>query len=355
MRILIDIGHPGHVHLFRPFAKAMLEKGHAVLFTCREKEFEIELLKSAGFDFISFGKKFKSTIGKVLGLIKFDFLEIKAALKFKPDIFLSHGSPYAAHAAFFLRKINIALEDTGNKEQVRIYMPFTKAVLTGESFQGNYGNKQIKYKGFHELAYLHPNRFQPNAEILKELGLKEGDVFFILRFISWDASHDVGEKGLTSEEKLDIVKFLNKLGRVIISSEKKLPAELETYAYNLHPSKIHDLMSFATLFIGEGATMASECAIIGTPSVYINSMEAGTIDEQEKYGLVYHFRNGFGVLEKIKELVNDINLKKNAKLNSNKLIKDNIDVAAFLVWFIENYPQSEKIMKNNPDHQNKFK
>ena len=44
MRILIDIGHPAHVHLFKNFAWQMQEKGHKVLFTCREKEFEIDLL-----------------------------------------------------------------------------------------------------------------------------------------------------------------------------------------------------------------------------------------------------------------------------------------------------------------------
>jgi predicted glycosyltransferase len=116
MRILIDIGHPGHVHLFRPFAQQMIKNGHAILFTCREKEFEIELLKAAGFSYKSFGKKHKTIIGKIWGLIKFDVLEVITALKFKPDVLLSHGSPYAAHAAFLLRKKNIALEDIGNSE-----------------------------------------------------------------------------------------------------------------------------------------------------------------------------------------------------------------------------------------------
>lgn len=32
-----------------------------------------------------------------------------------------------------------------------------------------------------------------------------------------------------------------------------------------------------------------------------------------------------------------------------------IDVTAFMVWFVENYPQSAKIMKENPNFQNRFK
>jgi predicted glycosyltransferase len=234
--------------------------------------------------------------------LKFDLLEIYNGLKFKSDIFLSHGSPYAAHASFFLRKPNIALEDTGNREQVKLYLPFTKTVLTSNSFHLNYGAKQIKYNGFHELAYLHPNYFKQNPDILYELGIGKDEVFFFVRFISWDASHDKGQNGLKWEEKLDIINFLNSKGKVIISSEKELPNELKKFSYKLHPSKAHDVMSYATLFIGEGATMASESAILGTPAIYINSMEAGTINEQEKYGLVNHFRNGDGVLEKVKEL-----------------------------------------------------
>ena len=64
MRILIDIGHPAHVHLFKNFAREMINKGNEVFFTCRDKEFEIELLKDSDFNYISFGKKYKNKIGR---------------------------------------------------------------------------------------------------------------------------------------------------------------------------------------------------------------------------------------------------------------------------------------------------
>ena len=94
MNILIDIGHLAHVHLFRNFAHIMIGKGHKVLFTCRDKEFEIALLRINDFEYHSFGRKYKSTIGKAFGLLKFDLKEFIVGLKFKPDIMLSHGSPY---------------------------------------------------------------------------------------------------------------------------------------------------------------------------------------------------------------------------------------------------------------------
>jgi len=159
MKVLIDIGHPGHVHLFRPFANEMISKGHDILFTCRQKEFEMELLKAANFNFISFGKHFKSKTGKIWGLVKFNLKMLKTCLKFKPDILFSHGSIYAAQVGFLIGKPHVSMEDSGNWEQMRLYIPFTKQVLTPYELKEELGPKQIRYLGYHELAYLHPRIF----------------------------------------------------------------------------------------------------------------------------------------------------------------------------------------------------
>ena len=120
MNILIDIGHPAHVHMFHPFAVEMQKRGHKVLFTCRDKEFEVKLLTKYGLDFVNFGKKSKSTLGKIFDLIKFDYKEWRVARQFKPDVFLSHGSITASHVAWLMKKPSIAFEDTFNMEQIRL-------------------------------------------------------------------------------------------------------------------------------------------------------------------------------------------------------------------------------------------
>jgi len=45
------------------------------------------------------------------------------------------------------------------------------------------------------------------------------------------------------------------------------------------------------------------------------------------------------------ELLQQPNLKKEWKEKSEKMLAEKIDVTAFLVWFVENYPESVKIMK----------
>src|SRR5690606_31081569 len=132
MNILIDIGHPAHVHLFKNFAFEMQKRGNEILFTCREKEFEIELLEHYGFNYNSFGKKYYSSPGKLWGMFEFSLKEFITGLKFKPDLLISHGSMYTAFASRLLNKPHISLEDTFNFEQIRLYKPFTNVILTGD-------------------------------------------------------------------------------------------------------------------------------------------------------------------------------------------------------------------------------
>lgn len=345
MKVLIDIGHPGHVHLFRNFAHIFSEKGHKVLFTVREKEHEVELLRFEKLPFVRTGRHYSSDLGKIAGLIVFNLKILFISFRFKPDLFLSHGSIYTLLSAFILRKPNIALEDSGNYEQVRLYLPFTKAVLTSTSFPFRYGNKQVFYNGYHELAYLHPDYFTPDQGVVKELGLSEGEKYFIIRFVAWKASHDRKNSGLLTEQKSEIIRYLSSRGRVFISSESPLPSEFETYRFPLKPERLHHALAFASLFVGEGATMASESAVLGTAAVYVNTIRRGYLEEQEKeYGLVSCFSGFIGVMDKIEMLLEDPFLKSETKERSVRLTNNKCDVTLFLTRFIENWPSSfEKI------------
>ena len=46
-----------------------------------------------------------------------------------------------------------------------------------------------------ENTYLHPKYFKPNKNILKKLNLTNKEKYVVLRLVSWDASHDIGQKG----------------------------------------------------------------------------------------------------------------------------------------------------------------
>jgi uncharacterized protein len=360
VNILIDIGHPAHVHLFRPFAHCMINKGHQVLFTVREKECEIRLLDKEGFSYINLGRHYQSGIGKVFGLIRFTIQLIFASIKFKPDIYLSHGSMYTAFASVLLRKPNIALEDTGNPEQVKLYLPFTPAVITSTCFRLDYGDKQVRYNGYHELAYLHPKHFKADISVLEELGVKPDDKYFILRFVSWDASHDTGHKGVTDANKSGLINELSKYGKVFISSQKPLSTDLEPYCIPVQPHRMHDAIAFAWFLYGESATMASEAAMLGVPAIYLDDTgRFYTTELEEKFGLVFNFSEseddqGKSILKAI-ELAKADNIRQEWANRQKKMLSEKIDVTTFLCWFIEEWPESFRRVKENPDYPDNFK
>jgi len=126
-----------------------------------------------------------------------------------------------------------------------------------------------------ELFYLNPKYFTPDISIINSYGIFKDEKYFIVRFVSWNASHDIGQKGLSFESKMKLIQTLEKYGRVLISSEGSLPDALKLNQIKIKPEHLHHFLAFATLYIGEGSTTASECAVLGTPNIYINSLIVG--------------------------------------------------------------------------------
>ena len=94
-------------------------------------------------------------------------------------------------------------------------------IFTPNCFQKDFGKKHIRFNGFMELCYLHPNYFTPDPSVLDMLGVKKDDKYVILRFVSWGASHDIRQSGLTLEMKRKLATELSKHAKVFISSEDK--------------------------------------------------------------------------------------------------------------------------------------
>jgi predicted glycosyltransferase len=342
MRILFDIGHPGHVHLFKHLAHLLEQDGAAVLFTARDKEFEIELLRAEGFQYKNFGKHYKSLWGKLWGLVQFDVQMVLTGLRFKPDLFVSHGSIYAAHAAFLLGKKHLALEDSGNMEQIVLYRPFTDVILTPDVLPEDLGPKQIRYKGYHEIAYLHPQYFQPDPAVYQWLGLKEGAPYAIVRLVSWNATHDAGHKGLSNEDKTKLIRQLSERMQVFITSERELSAELKPFQIKIAPEKLHHALAFADIVVSEGATIASEAGVLGTPAIYINSIARSYCLDQERYGTVFNAGDSDKVFSLITHILNQDRAV--FRERSRQLLADKINVTQLLYDYIRNnYREKPKV------------
>jgi len=363
MNILIDIGHPAHVHYFRNLAHILEQNGYKIIWTIKDLPSAINLLDKYGFNYIKLPKKANNLIGKIFKQIKYDYIILKICKKYKIDIAIG-TSVSIAHISMISKVKSIVFDDDDDEVQplvTKFVNPFTDYLLSPDALKGHRKRKDtIFYPGYHELAYLHPNRFSPDISVLDEIGLKENEPYFIMRFNAFTAHHDIGIKGISLEQKNQLINILEPYGKIFITTEKDIEPEFKKYQLTISPEKMHSLLYYATMFIGDSQTMTSEAAMLGTPSLKLNSF-AGKLsvpnELEQKYQLCYSFLpDEFdNMIEKIKELLNTPNLKQEFQQRRQKMLSDKIDVTAFMVWFVENYPESAKIMKENPEYQWRFR
>ena len=361
MKILIDIGHPGQVHYFRNFISIMTKKGHEFLIMARNKEVTFSLLKFYKIEYYSRGKGGKGLLGKLLYIFKADILILIRALKFKPDMFLSFASTYAAHVSYFIKKPHYTFDDTEHsKLELLMYSPFTNLIFTPKTFKKSFKEKHFRFDSFMELCYLHPNYFKPNTDVLNKLNINTDQSYVLLRFVSWKASHDVGSSGLTIQNKTELIQYLEKSHKlkVFISSEDELPDHLQKYKLEIPAENLHDILAFAMLYIGEGGTTATEASLLGIPSILINPMAklVGSHNElMNDFKIQFFYDNIKESYKKIDEILSNKESKNNFNKRKNTLLLKKINLTSFMVWLFDNYPNSIDTIKKNPDYQYNFK
>lgn len=296
MNYLFELSHPKHYYQFRIIIKELLTNtSNNILVIARDKDVLLKVLEEDGIPFIIYGKHGKSIISKLLVLPNLFYTYLKILRKNKIDIVISKASPYAA---ILSKIINIKTVITPDSEVVsitkKLVAPLATSVITPENYSLDYGKKHKRFQGFFEDCYLHPLVFSPNKELVKKLGFSPNKPYFILRFISWNANHDINNFGFSDDEKIQIVNKLKANGDVYISSEGTLPIEIEKYRIKIPPSKIHHVIHFASIYIGDSQTMATESSLLGTPSIRYNSF-VGENDMtnfillEEKYKLLKNY------------------------------------------------------------------
>lgn len=356
-RIFIDIGHPAHVHYFKNFIKIMESRGNMVFVSARDRYPVKELLEYNQIRFFNRGKGRNSKWGKIFYLIITDLRLLYKAISFKPTILISFNGPYTTHIAKLLNKPSLVIDDTDSATLSRkFYLPFVSHVLNPDVFKPSLGRKQLKFKGYMELSYLHPRYFEPKRTGQEILGIPPNQKYVILRFVNWNAHHDYGHQGISEELKYRAVEEFSKFSKVFITSEKKLPDELEKYRIQINPNDMHEVLNKASLLFGESATMASECAVLGVPSIFIdNDGRSYTDEEQSRYRIVFNFKeNDIEIKQAIAKGTEILRNNFNYKTIQDQILTDKISFTDFFVWFVENYPESAKKMQNDKAIQDQF-
>jgi uncharacterized protein len=363
MKILLYFGHPAQFMMFRQTIRILKQKGWEVKILIKTKDVLENLVKDSGFEYQNILQEGRDNnpLSILLALFKRDFKLGRIVLKFRPILMIG-TDPSIAHVSWLLRIPGITIvedDDKVIKNLVRMTYPFTRHILCpGICNVGKYGHKKIGYNGFMKLGYLHPNIFQKNDNILKKYDLP--DKFVLIRLSALSAYHDGGIGGI-SRELLDstIEKCIDFKYEVKLSAEFEPGKAYDKYRLKIEARDMHHVLSFSSVLISDSQSMSVEAAILGIPSVRYSGFvgQISVLEELEhKYNLTFGIPIGQTVefFKKIDDLLQLDKLKEVFQYRRIKMLSEKINLTDFLVWFIENYPQSVKIMKENPDYQYKF-
>jgi predicted glycosyltransferase len=329
----------------------MNDKKHNILILVRDQGITCKILNELNIKYTIYGKASSKQYGKILQL-PFHFIKaFRMVWKFHPDIFCGPGI-IEAYISGILRKPLIAFWDSEVVSHLELAQEkqFIKVLFTPDCFNKDLGKKHVRLNSFKEFAYLHPSYFSPDLSILNELSVEPGERYAVLRFNAFDAVHDIGRKGFSLEDKHRLVYELGKYVKVFISPESSLPEDLKKYELPIPASRIHHALYYSQLLVGDTQTLSTEAAILGVPVIRCNNFVGPSdmgnfIELEQKYDLMYSFNESEKAIKKAIEIVKQIDIKQKWQLKRDKICKDKIDLTAFLVNFIENYPESFKKLK----------
>jgi len=339
VRVLFDVTHPALVHLFEAPARTLADRGHEVAVAAREKDVTTDLLDAAGIPYAVASRAGTGPLSRVAELAARELGLLRVARRVRPDVVVSQVDPAAVHVARLVGASAVVFDDSEHERvAASVTHPFADVVCTPAGFRRDVPN-QRRYDGFHELAYLHPERFTPDPDGLREHGVDPDEPYAVVRFVSWAAHHDVGQEGFSPAGKRRLLAGLAEHATVYVSSEGDAPAGADADPLPVPPERVHDLLAFADCYVGDSQTMATEAAVLGTPAVRSNSF-AGDGDMsnfrelEDEYGLLASFEDEDAAIERAVDLVRDPPTEALAR-RRERLLADKVDVASFVVDVVE--------------------
>lgn len=353
-RIAIFLGHPAHFHLFKNAANNLQAKGYEVMFLIKRKDVLEQLVQNAGYNYVvirDVPRQKTDKLSLILSVLEMDWRAMTFLWKYRPKLYIGtcgfwtsvlYGCPFIS--------CNEDDADVVPRFAMLAY-PTANAILTPDVCDcGRWNKKAIKYPSYHELAYLHPNNFTPDRQVVERYGIDTRKPYFIVRFASLNAHHDGGIRGITTDIAQHIIDLLKPYGNIYITSERPLEPQFEEYRIRINPLDMHHVMAFSSLYIGDSQTMAAEAGVLGVPFIRFNDFvgRIGYLRDLED-----HYRLGYGIkaseagsadrmYQTITELLSKPNLHEVWQQRQENMLKDKIDYAKFLTWFIENYPESRR-------------
>ncbi len=334
MNILFDINHPVDINFFKESINRLKSEGHKVVISYRprgklERIINFEL---GEFNPIKIGKHYLSFFSKIKGQLYRDFLMYKFQKKEQIDISVCFGPTNAISS--WINKIPYICFDDDFEYKIPFYhanLFSTKHVIPDFILFNN--KKIVKYKGFKELAYLHPEYLDTSQQILDNYKIKNKKYVFI-REIESNVSLNYKNAAINV---IDIVKYIKDKNYDIVLSleDNKLKDSLSSDCIVLEEpvEDIFAIIQHASFAISSGDTMAREASLLCTPCIYTGGRDMYVNKELIQIGAMYREVSFDDVCHRIDLLLDE---------DFNSAIKNKINYKILNEW-----DDTTKIILNN--------
>lgn len=352
-RYLFFFVHPSKFYVFRNVINTLKAEGYQIDIIIINKDLLVDLVEKEGWEYTNLfpkGRKMKGISAYLSSAINF-IVTIYRLFRYtrgkKYDVFITDD--LLVYIGKLKRVPTFTFVDSDLKvvRQFALVLSMTDYIIAPAITDlGRYNKKKIAFEGYKELAYLHPNHFVPDKNIVKSFHQNK-EPYFILRLVNFGAYHDVGMGGLSNDNIKKIIHLLQSKGKIYITSERPLHEDFEKYRLHINPLHIAHVLYYAHMFIGDSQTMTSEAAVLGTPAFRCNTYKGKLSvmnEKEEKYGLSFNYTpDEFDLMYlKIKELLEVPELKEEFAKKRNKMLAEKIDLSGFLIHLFKNYPDNYK-------------
>ncbi len=313
--IWLDALTPKQARLCSSIYRELEVEGLDLIVTARDYAETLQILELEGIPYRS--------VGKYGGANKIEKLVAYAtrAQKLVDELhnkeiraLISLSSPSAIRVAFGLGIPSITLNDTPHAFHVgRLTLPLSTKVIAPIAVPkkelvklGAEENRILQYDGVDEVAWV--KFHEPNQQVLKEIGLEEGEPFIVFRPPEEKAAY---LSSLRSMNLVNLMKFVVSKGVKVVLfpryfDQRKAAERLEGVIIPKRALDTLSLYSYSSLIITGGGTMAREGSMLGIPSISLFPLDYPLYvnDYLEKKGFpIYRFRSYEEALPLISEIL----------------------------------------------------
>ena len=281
MHIWFDMLTPKHVILFHTIAEKLKPKIKAT-FTTRNYDCNLDLMRDLHIPTKTIGVHGGGTLeGKLIESAKRLLKLSEFVIKDKPDFVIHFSSPEAARISFGLGIKSICLNDTSHATAVtKLTAPLSDYLIAPQHIQSDWikrvkawGTNVILYNGVDEVEWT--KTFKSNIQYIKSVI----DVDFDRPIVLFRPEEEKASYMITNSNR--VPKYIKIIKGII----KKVPSaqiiafpryedqriKLAEFKDNViipdHCLVAAHLISFASVVITGGGTMARESALLGTPAI----------------------------------------------------------------------------------------